>query len=110
MDAALLLDKLNALGISVTIAGEKLQLQPGSKVPPEMVEELHYQKAGLIDAVRARELQEIARRVMEEGYVLLWSTVLEDSVAFYKNETDRDRIPAGFVPYSDSELQGHRGA
>ena len=51
------------------------------------------------------ELQEIARRVEEEGYVLLRSTLLDDFVAFYKTEADRERIPAEFVPYSDRELQ-----
>ncbi|MFC1944984.1 hypothetical protein ACFLX5_05880 [Chloroflexota bacterium] len=54
----------------------------------------------------SEELNEIVARVRGEGYVLLWSTVLEDSVAFYKTEADRQKIPPGFVPYSDQELWG----
>jgi hypothetical protein len=42
---------------------------------------------------------------LTKGYVLLWSEVLEDMVAFYKTEADREKIPPGFVPYSDQELR-----
>ena len=52
-----------------------------------------------------RELAEIVQRVNHEGYVLLWSTVLADFVAFYKTEADRKKIPPGFVPYSEQELE-----
>lgn len=55
MGVALLLDKLDALGISLTIEGEKLRLQPGSKVPPEMVEELRQQRIELIEEQRSRD-------------------------------------------------------
>ncbi len=36
--------------------------------------------------------------------MLLWSTVLEDLVAFFKTEADRAKIPPGFVAYSEAEL------
>ena len=52
-----------------------------------------------------QELLEIENRVLTKGYVLLWSEVLEDTVAFYKTEADREKIPPGFVPYSDQELR-----
>ena len=45
------------------------------------------------------------RRVEDEGYVLLWSTVLQDLVAFHRDDVDRAAIPAEFVPYSDEELR-----
>jgi len=51
-----------------------------------------------------QELQEIENRVSTKGYVLLWSNTLNDFVAFYKAEADREKIPPGFVPYSDKEL------
>ena len=41
---------------------------------------------------------------MAEGYGLVWSHDLGDYVAFYNTDADRARIPAGFVPYSESEL------
>ena len=51
-----------------------------------------------------KELTEIENRVLTKGYVLLWSNTLNDFVAFYKTEADREKIPPGFVPYSDKEL------
>jgi len=51
-----------------------------------------------------QELTEIEARVERDGYVLLWSNILNDFVAFYKTEADREKIPPGFVPYSDKEL------
>jgi len=52
-----------------------------------------------------QELEEIVERVHGEGYVLLWSTVLRDLVAFYRDEEARSNIPPGFVPYSEAELE-----
>jgi len=54
---------------------------------------------------REAQLQEISDRLEHEGYLLLWSNVLEDFVAFYMTDADRAKIPAVFVPYSDSEIQ-----
>ena len=52
-----------------------------------------------------QELLEIENRVLIKGYVLLWSHTLNDLVAFYRTEADREKIPPGFVPYSDQELR-----
>ena len=51
-----------------------------------------------------QELREIEARVHKEGFVLLWSHVLEDFVAFYSDEESRGKITPGFVPYSEDEL------
>ena len=51
-------------------------------------------------------MAELVRRIEEEGYVLLWSNVLQDLVAFHRNDVDPVTIPAAFVPYSDDEV-GH---
>ena len=50
------------------------------------------------------ELHEIERNVYERGYVLLWSAVLEDCIAFYNLEGDLEHVPPGFVSYSIEEL------
>jgi hypothetical protein len=55
-------------------------------------------------AQRDDEMTELERRVEEEGYVLLWSNVLEDRVAFHRDDVDPATIPAEFVPYSEEEL------
>ncbi len=57
-----------------------------------------------------QELREIAARVHKEGFVLLRSHALEDFVAFYNTEADREKIPPGFVPYSEDELRELFGA
>ena len=117
MNAQAVLEQARELGITVQTDGIDLIYWPKTAAPPEFVGTMGANKASLVeylnryrhaypgDEVVATELQEIARRVEEEGYVLLRSTLLDDLVAFYKTEADRGRIPAGFVPYSDSELQ-----
>jgi hypothetical protein len=50
------------------------------------------------------EMVEMERLVKEEGYVLLWSNVLADLVAFHRDDVDLATIPSGFVPYSEEEL------
>ena len=50
------------------------------------------------------EMDELARMVEEEGYVLLWSNVLQDLLAFHGDDVDPATIPEGFVPYSEHEL------
>lgn len=57
------------------------------------------------DQATQEELEEIAARVHGEGYVLLWSTVLQDLIAFYRDEEAKSKIPPGFVPYSEAELE-----
>ena len=51
------------------------------------------------------ETAQIAEALTELGYVLLWSTELEDLVAFYNTDKDRRLIPPGFVAYSEQELE-----
>ena len=54
---------------------------------------------------RAAEMEELVHRVEEEGYVLLWSNVLQDLVAYHRDDVDPATIPAGFVPYAEEELR-----
>ena len=59
-----------------------------------------YPDATAIDA----ELAEIERRVIKEGVCLTWCDVLQDLVAFVIDETDAEKVPPGFVVYTDTEL------
>ena len=54
MTAADVLDRLAELGINAWIAGEKLLLEPGSKVPPELFEEVRQHKAEILSTIRRR--------------------------------------------------------
>ena len=119
MDASEILEKLESVGVEITIsgAGDKLRLNPGEAVSAELMAEVKQHKAELIKILNGyhlkysepeatdSELAEIKARVDVEGYVLLWSTVLQDLVAFYRGEADKVKIPPGFVPYSLRELK-----
>jgi hypothetical protein len=112
------LERLEVLGVKLEVVGDKVRLTPGSLVPPDIIEELRQHKSEIIAHLTGKryplkypdapaddqELTEIENRVLTKGYVLLWSNTLNDFVAFYKTEADREKIPPGFVPYSDKEL------
>ena len=118
MEPIAMLERLEKMGIQITIAGDKLQFRPGSAVPPELIPEIKEHKQELLKILKLKgyhlkysepeatdsELAEIKARVDVEGYVLLWSTVLQDLVAFYRDEEAKRNIPPGFVPYSVAEL------
>ena len=118
MDAGAILERLEKIGIEITIAGDKLQFRPGSAVSPELLSDIKAHKQELMTVVKLKgyrirysddsasdqELEEISARVLIEGYCLLWSTVLCDLVAFYADDEARRKIPLGFVPYSVFEL------
>lgn len=122
MDANAILEKLSSLGISMTLImkpeGPKLWLEPGSAIPPELLSDIKAHKQELMTVLKLKgyriqypdastpdqEVEEIAARVLIEGYCLLWSPVLCDLVAFYADDEARYKIPLGFVPYSVFEL------
>jgi hypothetical protein len=118
MDATAILDKLSNLGVSVEVRGDRLRLAPGSRVPAELVDELKAHKDEIISTLKLKgyrqkypepqagdeELEEIAVTINIEGYILLWSTVLNDLVAFYRDGDGRGKIPPGFVHYGIDEL------
>lgn len=117
MHVTAILDRLNSLGVSVTMSGDRLLLEPGSRLPPELVEEIKAYKQEILLHLKGyrikhpdvqttrQELEEIAERVHSEGHALLWSNVLQDLVAFYRDEEARSKIPPHFVPYSEDELR-----
>ena len=121
-----LMHQLNALGIEVFLDGDDVVIRPASEIPTDMIptlkehknelrehlcrlqRECREQSYGLIysdSTASDEELAELERRVKDEGFVLCYSQVLNDYVAFCRDEIDVKAIPAGFVPYSDSELR-----
>jgi hypothetical protein len=46
----------------------------------------------------------VVRQVRQKGYVCLWSTVLEDNIAFVDDILEEDLRPKGFVIYTLNEL------
>ena len=56
------------------------------------------------DQATDAELADLEEQVNTTGYVLLWSNLLADFVAFYRDQSDLPRIPDCFVPYSEREI------
>ena len=125
-NAAELIHRCQSLGASVWVEDKGLQLDAPTDFPDELIGLLRENKAAVLEHLLHQpdlaeqdpslvypgktgptdtELVEIEQRVEQEGYVLLWSTELEDFIAFYMTEADRRRVPPGFVPYSDCELR-----
>jgi hypothetical protein len=66
---------------------------------PDVTKYEKYELAGL------RQDGDIQRQFREHGYVLLWSDVLADYLAYYSTIYDLDNVPSWFVPYSNIEME-----
>ena len=104
-----LIEQLANLGVSMVAEGETLIVKPASLVPAELIDDIRLHKPELISKVPPRhpmdsELSEIVRQVRAKGYVCLWSTVLEDNIAFVDDILEDDLRPEGFVIYTLDEL------
>lgn len=125
MEAAAVLERLTALGVEVTPRPNgNLYLAPASRIPPDLLVLVRQHKRALRALLRgegvepqgqyrqvysgdgpgAGELAEMENRVKREGYVLCWSEVVQDFVAFHRDDVEPGIIPVDFVPYSLIEL------
>lgn len=55
MEAAVILGKLNELGVKASVDGQRLRLEPGSRIPPDLVEEIKAKKQVLMLAIQPPE-------------------------------------------------------
>ena len=109
MNTDTIIRRLDELGVSMQVNGDRLQLRPGSIVPEELQQEIKTHKIDLVDRLsigpEARsEMTELLSQVREQGFVLLWSNVLQDTVAFVRDAAMIDRIPNSFTIYNVDEL------
>ena len=52
------------------------------------------------------ELEEkLEKHMKEKGYVLLWSELFQDHVAFYRTPEAKEKIPDKYTCYSEQELR-----
>jgi hypothetical protein len=118
-DAIAVVGKLTMLGIKVTVVGNKLLLEPGSRVPPELVEELRQHKAEIIEVINSPGLFEspplwhaetIAAVVEREGICIFWSQLFAEMVAFIKDDSFKGHAPCGVVEYTVKELRALFGS
>ena len=119
MNANSVIERANELDVVLTVSGDRIQCRPGSLVPPDFVEMLQQNKSEVIrilskqhryqqlysgDGPGDPELARLVAQVQDKGCVLCWSKVLDDYVAFHRDDVDTGTIPVGFVPYSEREL------
>ena len=61
------------------------------------------------DYLKARKRVELMENFLEvfkrQGYVLMWSDVLQERIVYHADGLDRDDLPRGVVLYSESELK-----
>ena len=102
-----IIKQLHGLGITVESMGGMLVLEPFSRVPEQLMNQIKRYKSDLLNVVpvkRDPEMEDVVRLVREQGYVLLWSSVLEDGVAFIHDDYDPSKLPLAFTPYTLDEL------
>ena len=113
-----LIARAEDLGAEFSLSnGDVRMRRPGGPLPQDMIDSLREFRSDVRNIISPRrfqylfddpddsqEVREIVRRVTLEGYVLLWSKVLEDFIAFHRDDIDPSTIPHGFVPYSENEL------
>ena len=125
MSVETIIRKAIELDITLTAVGDKIRYRPASVAPPDVVEKLRQHKPEVLEHLRrheapmpkgrvcqvypgdgpdTHELEEMTRRVEAEGYVLCKVNLLEDFVAFHRDDVDPATIPPGFVRYSATEL------
>lgn len=116
MNALSVLEKLSELGVTVQADGNSIIVNPRGIVPPELGAEIRANKPAIIDILQGRSLKypgqntlqgeanEIARAVIDHGLCLVWSSVLQDTLAFVFREEYASVAPAGFVVYTIDEL------
>jgi hypothetical protein len=111
--AVAVLEKAKALGISVTASGDKLLLEPGSKVPAELVQAIRQHKNEILAILTRPKLvegtprwhaEQIAQAVKKEGICIFWSEVLGEMVAYVRDDTYKCLVPCGIVTYTQQEL------
>ena len=59
----------------------------------------------LVDAPPLWHAREVARHVVEEGICLFWSDILQEMIAFVKDEAHLPRVPAGIAAFTPDELE-----
>lgn len=78
-----ILKRLDELGISARASGDKLRVEPGSRVPPELVPEIRQHKQGILELLGVTSLSD------DTTHLLAWAaqaaeagTVLTEPVHF----------------------------
>ena len=85
MELQTILDRLQQLGISLTIAGDRIQYRPASRMPPDLAEALRGHKTELLQTLKQRQTPkpDFSYWVLEEWRrvsIPAWRRILQDSI------------------------------
>lgn len=109
-DIKCILDQCRILGIVLepTPDGEHLDLHYCLPPPEGLRQLLRAHKQEIISQLKPQSpqwhAQRIAQAVLTEGVCLFWSDMLQEMIAFIRDETFRGAVPAGVVAYTSDEL------
>jgi len=95
-----LLQQIRTLGVELKFDSGKVQIKNAIVLSAELRQNLREHRE---EVERFLETEEIARRLTEDGCVLLRSEMLGDLIAFVKAGHE-NKVPAGFVIYTEAEL------
>ncbi len=117
--AELLVKRLREKGIDLTVKAGDIVCHPGSALTDHDREALRRNKGTILaalyreryetDVLRAIQpsdsrIQNLEAEAERTGYVLLWSRVLKDLIAFCRASEDAERVPRGIAAYTVDEL------
>ena len=57
MNVQAVLDRLESQGVTITVTGDQVKLEPGSRVPSDLVEQLKHHKKEVVAFLRGRHTQ-----------------------------------------------------
>jgi hypothetical protein len=110
-----ILARLRVRGVEFKAFGDSIRFRPKSALSSDEVRALERNKGSVLSALYREqaleniqptqpELLEIEQRVKTEGYLLLWSSLFNDLIAFCDSPSDAERVPRGIVAYTADEL------
>lgn len=121
MKVTAILEKLDGLGVKVSVTGDTLRLEPGSQVPDALLVELkaHKQevilvlsehspiqsKPRVVEGPKEWQAEQVAQCVEKEGVCIFWSQLFGEAVAFIKDESYRSNVPGDIVTYTSQEIR-----
>ena len=97
-----LLEELSDLGITANVRGDKLELRPGSRLPPDAEGRLLKHKPAVIRAIRLRSLDDDRRAAWDERVAI---GVSDGGLSLEEAEEQAWRELNGPEPMSDGEHQ-----
>lgn len=108
MTAIEVFSELMRLGCDACLEGDSIRVVPphGVTLPDSLKEEIRQNKVGLFILLRKLEIETVKRRLLDQGWVLIHSAVLNEAILWVWD--DNTPIPAhlsGLPRYTLAELK-----